>query len=199
MNGQTQVFARIQAVGDQFHRLKCHTYGFKLNTNRAKVTGLSKTISAPPQCQSIQPQSDPIPMRLCEHVYSARPNNHGKKAEWDFLVDSVASLKKTQICESLGCCFVQTESDKPFKCVMPSTPLRSGPITTQYDTYHKVKAHKFDFHHTYRQYIQVLDNFNEQREIHIKHSNYESRNLEQTLTHLNVIDDLIGQPIVYGP
>ena len=81
---------------------------------------------------------------------------------------------------------------------MPSTPLRSGPITTQYDTYHKVKAHKFDFHHTYRQYIQVLDNFNEQREIHIKHSNYESRNLEQTWTHLDVIDDLIGRPIVYG-
>ena len=128
-------------------------------------------------------------MRLCEHVYSARPNNHGNKVEWDFLESSVTlgdSSKKTKICESLGCCFVQTQFRETFKCIMPSTPLRSGPITTKNDTYHKVERYNFDFYRpggkglTTRNlllYVQVLDNFNEQREIHIKHSNYESWNL----------------------
>lgn len=80
-------------------------------------------------------------MRLCEHVYSARPNNHGSKVEWDFLESWPTwaySSNKAKICESLGCCFVQTEKYEPFKCIMPSTTLRSGPITTNNDTYHKV-------------------------------------------------------------
>ena len=85
-------------------------------------------------------------MRLCEHVFSARPNNHGQKVEWDFLENSVHSYRKAQICKSLGCCFVQTEFGKPYKCLMPSKPLRSGPITTKNDTYHKVERHKFDFY-----------------------------------------------------
>ena len=84
-------------------------------------------------------------MRPCEHVYSARPNNHGKKIEWDSLESWIGSSKEAQICESLGCCFVKTEVRGPYKCIMPSTPLSSGPVTTKHGTYHKVEEHKFDF------------------------------------------------------
>ena len=47
LDGQTQIFARIKAVGDQFYRLKCHTKGFKFSTNVKAVWDHQKLLQHP--------------------------------------------------------------------------------------------------------------------------------------------------------